>query len=82
MYGKVSEKIDVYSFGILLLELLSGRRPINAKSPKGQESLVMWVRIFTFSLSEGIKLILIVPLAHHFLVISIWVARVGVAVFD
>lgn len=73
MYGKVSEKIDAYSYGVLLLELLSGRRPINAESPKGQESLVMWVRIFPFSLSEGIKLI--VPLAHHFLVSSIWVGH-------
>lgn len=55
MYGKVSEKIDVYSYGVVLLELLSGRRPINAENPKGQENLVMWVRIFPFLLSEDIK---------------------------
>ncbi|XP_029123176.1 protein kinase STUNTED isoform X1 [Elaeis guineensis] len=42
MYGKVSEKIDVYAFGVVLLELLSGRKPINDDNPKGQESLVMW----------------------------------------
>ncbi|XP_062081767.1 protein kinase STUNTED-like [Humulus lupulus] len=44
MYGKVSDKIDVYAFGVVLLELLSGRRPINSDSPKGQESLVMWAK--------------------------------------
>jgi serine/threonine protein kinase len=44
MYGKVSDKIDVYAFGVVLLELLSGRRPISSESTKGQESLVMWVR--------------------------------------
>ncbi|KAM6563213.1 hypothetical protein CsatB_023211 [Cannabis sativa] len=44
MHGKVSEKIDVYAFGVVLLELLSGRRPINSEYPKGQESLVMWAR--------------------------------------
>ncbi|KAI3960601.1 hypothetical protein MKX01_003775 [Papaver californicum] len=44
MYGKVTEKIDVYSFGVLLLELLSGRKPISDKTPKGQESLVMWAK--------------------------------------
>lgn len=47
MYGKVSDKIDVYSFGVVLLELLSGRKPIGSESPKGQESLVMWVRTFS-----------------------------------
>jgi len=43
MYGKVNDKIDVYAFGVVLLELLSGRKPISSDYPKGQESLVMWV---------------------------------------
>ncbi|XP_020704465.1 probable serine/threonine-protein kinase PBL23 [Dendrobium catenatum] len=42
MYGKVSIKIDVYAFGVVLLELLTGRKPINDESPKGLESLVIW----------------------------------------
>ncbi|RZB74060.1 putative proline-rich receptor-like protein kinase PERK11 isoform E [Glycine soja] len=44
MYGKVSDKIDVYAFGVVLLELISGREPINSAACKGQESLVVWVR--------------------------------------
>nr|XP_010905327.1 mitogen-activated protein kinase kinase kinase 5 isoform X1 [Elaeis guineensis] len=44
MYGKVNEKIDVYAFGVMLLELLSGRKPISTGYPKGQESLVMWAK--------------------------------------
>lgn len=44
MHGKVNQKIDVYAYGVVLLELLSGRKPIN-DGPNGQESLVMWVSI-------------------------------------
>ncbi|XP_022772340.1 probable receptor-like serine/threonine-protein kinase At5g57670 isoform X2 [Durio zibethinus] len=44
MYGKVNHKIDVYAFGVVLLELLSGRKPISNDYAKGQESLVMWAK--------------------------------------
>ncbi|GAB2270408.1 hypothetical protein Dimus_005309 [Dionaea muscipula] len=44
MHGKVTDKIDVYAFGVVLLELLSGRKPISNDLPKGQESLVMWAK--------------------------------------
>ncbi|KAG8633206.1 cysteine-rich receptor-like protein kinase 26 [Manihot esculenta] len=44
MYGKVNDKIDVYAYGVVLLELLSGRKPISNEHPKGQESLVMWAK--------------------------------------
>ncbi|GFY96546.1 kinase with adenine nucleotide alpha hydrolases-like domain-containing protein [Actinidia rufa] len=44
MFGKVNDKIDVYAFGVVLLELLSGRKPISNDHPKGQESLVMWAK--------------------------------------
>jgi len=42
-YGKVNKKIDIYAFGVVLLEIISGRRPITPGSAKGQESLVGWV---------------------------------------
>lgn len=48
MNGKLNDKLDVYAFGVVLLELLSGRKPIDDGFPKGKESLVMWVSIFFF----------------------------------
>ncbi|KAG9140634.1 hypothetical protein Leryth_006850 [Lithospermum erythrorhizon] len=44
MHGRLDEMIDVYAFGVVLLELLSGRKPIDTKNEKGQESLVMWAK--------------------------------------
>ncbi|KAK6938976.1 Protein kinase domain [Dillenia turbinata] len=46
LHGKVSSKIDVYSYGVVLLELLSGRRPIAYGDAKGEESLVTWAKPF------------------------------------
>lgn len=48
MYGRVNEGTDVYSFGVVLLELLTGRQPIDTTKPKGQENLVLWVRLYPF----------------------------------
>lgn len=42
MWGKVSESCDVYSFGILLLEIISGRKPIE-KLPGGvKRTITEW----------------------------------------
>ncbi|CBI27111.3 hypothetical protein VitviT2T_000204 [Vitis vinifera] len=42
--GKLTEKSDVFSFGVVLLELITGRKPVDASQPVGDESLVEWAR--------------------------------------
>ncbi|KAJ7553143.1 hypothetical protein O6H91_06G085300 [Diphasiastrum complanatum] len=44
MTGHLLVKSDVYSYGVVLLELLSGRRPVDMSRPSGQENLVTWAR--------------------------------------
>ncbi|KAL3539123.1 hypothetical protein ACH5RR_002489 [Cinchona calisaya] len=44
MYGKVDEKIDVFSYGVVLLELITGKEAIHRKSMSNQESLVLRAR--------------------------------------
>ncbi|KAF5769455.1 putative protein kinase RLK-Pelle-Extensin family [Helianthus annuus] len=40
--GKLTTKSDVYSYGVVLLELLTGRVPIDTNRPPGEHVLVSW----------------------------------------
>ncbi|CAN1275304.1 Receptor-like cytoplasmic kinase 176, partial [Linum perenne] len=42
--GHLTAKSDIYSFGVVLLEILSGRRAIDKNRPSGQHNLVEWAR--------------------------------------
>ncbi|XP_043720878.1 receptor-like serine/threonine-protein kinase ALE2 [Telopea speciosissima] len=54
MTGHLLVKSDVYSYGVVLLELLSGRKPVDMSQPEGQENLVTWARSLLTS-REGLE---------------------------
>ncbi|KAG5021307.1 hypothetical protein JHK85_017649 [Glycine max] len=56
MTGHLLVKSDVYSYGVVLLELLTGRKPVDLSQPPGQENLVTWVRPLLTS-KEGLQMI-------------------------
>lgn len=44
MTGHLLVKSDVYSYGVVLLELLSGRKPVDMSRAPGEENLATWAR--------------------------------------
>lgn len=41
MHGIVDEKTDVFAFGVLLLEIITGRQALDESQP--ETSLILWV---------------------------------------
>ncbi|XP_062221569.1 receptor-like serine/threonine-protein kinase ALE2 [Phragmites australis] len=54
MTGHLLVKSDVYSYGVVLLELLSGRKPVSISNSKDPENLVTWARPL-LSHKEGLE---------------------------
>ncbi|XP_030454552.2 probable serine/threonine-protein kinase At1g01540 isoform X1 [Syzygium oleosum] len=42
--GMLNERSDVYSFGILIMEIISGRNPVDYSRPSGEVNLVEWLK--------------------------------------
>lgn len=57
MTGHLLVKSDVYSYGVVLLELLTGRKPVDLSQPPGQENLVAWARPL-LTTKEGLEMII------------------------
>ncbi|XVF26973.1 hypothetical protein REPUB_Repub14bG0066500 [Reevesia pubescens] len=57
MTGHLLVKSDVYSYGVVLLELLTGRKPVDLSQPPGQENLVAWARPL-LTAKEGLETVI------------------------
>jgi serine/threonine protein kinase len=57
MTGHLLVKSDVYSYGVVLLELLTGMKPVDMSRPPGQENLVAWAS-FLLTSRDGLEAII------------------------
>ncbi|XP_042000906.1 probable serine/threonine-protein kinase At1g01540 [Salvia splendens] len=47
--GMLNEKSDIYSFGILIMEVITGRSPVDYSRPQGEVNLVDWLKMMVGS---------------------------------
>ena len=57
--GQLTRKADIYSFGVLLLEIVSGRGNTNKLLPPEEQYLLERVQIYAFLPCSGIRTLII-----------------------
>ncbi|KAK9058492.1 hypothetical protein SSX86_023334 [Deinandra increscens subsp. villosa] len=55
--GRVTTKVDVYAFGVVLMELISGRKALDETMPDDRSHLVTWFRRVLISKENILKAI-------------------------
>ncbi|KAF6166402.1 hypothetical protein GIB67_034953 [Kingdonia uniflora] len=61
--GRVTRKVDVYAFGVVLMEMITGRKALEENMPEEQSHLVTWFRRVLIDMEKNLP-IAIDPTLH------------------
>ncbi|CAN1164855.1 Receptor-like kinase TMK4 [Linum perenne] len=63
--GRVSRKVDVYAFGVILMEMITGRKALDESMEDETGHLVTWFRMMMNNGNQNIQMIMDVTLTIH-----------------
>ncbi|KAM0910272.1 hypothetical protein ACQ4PT_014263 [Festuca glaucescens] len=68
--GRLNAKSDIWSYGVLLYELITGRRPIDTHRPRSEQKLLDWVKPY-ISDTNRLRMIVDPRLEGHYNIKSV-----------
>ncbi|KAL4375390.1 hypothetical protein AHAS_Ahas05G0277000 [Arachis hypogaea] len=69
--GMLNERSDMYSFGVLLMEIITGRSPIDYSSPPSEMNLVDWFKGMRLKMGQIVHMLEVDDVAFRYEILTL-----------